>query len=198
MKSSKEKRVITIKRTILVINITIVGLIIFLLLGKGIKGTKNHLVFNLEYGKESKLFLSLLEQNFRKMKPGIITIIYIFNDLPTLQNVKDISKLYNKHKKNVQFFVAFFENFKTDWKMTFPYKTISNTRVTSKFMSEKYDSNYFVLLDNNRVSHVESSINTVETNFLIEKRLSPERDYSSYTAAKNDLKRKLIVRYYKK
>jgi hypothetical protein len=90
--------------------------------------------------------------------------------------------------------VAFSENFKTDWKMTFPYKTISNTRVTSKFMSEKYNSNYFVLLDKKRVSHVEISINTVKTNFLIEKRLSPERGYSSYTAAKNDLKRKLIVR----
>jgi len=78
--------------------------------------------------------------------------------------------------------------------MTFFHNYLTSYRLESHYNNRIYNTNYFVLLNKNKVMHVQEPVEALDLNFLIEKQLNPERDYESFKTSIKELKSKIIHR----
>jgi hypothetical protein len=56
------------------------------------------------------------------------------------------------------------------------------------------DKNYFIILENNQISHTDDRFDPVEMFFLISKRLNPQLEYKDMTISNEGLKERIVKR----
>ncbi len=174
----------------------IVSLYLVLILGLGFLLWKNFYVkkveFFLGYGEESSGFLKYVEDTFGIKQDRKLAVIFIFNKLPDLSQIENIGKLFHKHKNECQFFAIFHKRFRTPLKIDSPFEFFPNYGIVCHYLDNTYNSNYFVLVNEKKVVHVDTSMDSTALHFLLDKNLHPERDYSSYSISNTHPKEKVV------
>jgi hypothetical protein len=146
----------------------------------------------LKYGETPTGLLTVVDNTFHTQPNRKVSLIFIFNQLPVLPDIENINKIFTKHKNNTQLFVLFHKKFKATFDFKFPHKFVPNSSTEGHYMGSNYDSKYFILLEDKKVKHVDTSMNAVDLNFLIEKHLYPEKNYESYVISKEQIQEKII------
>lgn len=172
-----------------VINIALAIVLAFLLWQKFYEKTQR---FNISYGEKPSELTTFIDNHFNHAWKHPHSIVYIFNKLPVLSDISDITKLYRKHRKNLNFLVVFHKRFKIPYPIRFPYKFLTNTKSECVFNGTVHKGNYFVLLKDQKLSHFDITQKILEMNFLIEKQVHPDKEYKDYAMSKPRLKNHLI------
>lgn len=182
-KSSVRKRFLVVVYLVLIIGIGILLWKKFYVKRTGLE---------LKYGETPGALLTLVDNTFPNQHYNKIALIFVFNHLPVLPDIENINKLYHKHRDKSEFFIIFHQQFKSPAEIKFPHEFVSNSLTECHYMGKDYDSNYFILLDDKKVRHVDRSMNSVDLNFLIEKHLYPEKNYESYAVSTEQLQDKIV------
>ena len=171
------------------------ALYLILILGIGVLLFKKFYVkkneINLKYGEVSTELMTLVEKTTQFHLDKKLNLLFFFNTLPDLTDIENISKLFNKHGNNCRFSAIFHKKFKSPFKLKFPHEFVPNSQTESHYMGKNYFENYVILLDNKKVNYVDTSMNSIDLNFLIEKHLAPGRDYNSYAISTEQLRKRL-------
>ncbi len=179
----------TLRRAFFYLNILLI-VIIGLLLWNRFK--INRFSVDLIFGDESKKLLEIVGKYFPYQDKIKTSLIYVFNDLPVLTDIENANKLYNKHKGNLQLCSLFHKKFRLPFELNFPHKFLADIKLECLFSGRKFDSNYYILLKDKKLSYIDTSMEIIAMNFLIEKHINPGKDYKSYAISKNRLKSRLI------
>jgi hypothetical protein len=147
---------------------------------------------DLRFGDESKKLLEFVGKYFPYQDKIKTSLIYVFNDLPVLTDIENANKLYNKHKGNLQICSLFHKKFRLPFELNFPHKFLTDTKLECLFNGRVFDSNYYILLHDRKLSFIDTSMEIISMNFLIEKHINPGKDYKNYAISKNRLKSRLI------
>ena len=176
-------------RILFIINILLVCTIGFILWNKfHIK----KISLDLSHGEIPVSFLSLVEKDFPNTGSNDISLTYIFNDLPSLNDVESINKLFHKHKNVVDFYVFFHKKFRSPYKMNFPFVFVANRELSSRNDNKMFKSNYILLIKNKRLEYIGTVMKILETNFLLERYVHPENEYKDYALSKDRLKKRIV------
>lgn len=153
---------------------------------------KSSMQLDLKYDEKSASLTGFISEHFEPGVKNIHALVYFFNDLPVVNDIGTISKLYRKHKDDLDFFVFFHKKFKFPYKVEFPYAFVPNTKLDVTYNGNLQRTNSVVLLNNGRVKHCDVPLKILDMNFLVEKHIHPDRDYKSYAMSGKRLRAHLV------
>jgi hypothetical protein len=177
----------------LIINIALIigiGIMVFLYLHK------TGLVFNGNYNSKPHRLLELIDESFPDFSKKAWTIVFVFNDLPSLSTIETINKLQANMKEKIGVLAFFNRRFKYKKKIKFLHHFPGNLNIAYKKdnLPEANKKNFFVILYNKRIDYIDTKFDFFELAFLLQKKTNPGSKFQDYVVAPNDLRQKVIDR----
>ena len=157
-----------ILNTVLVL--CILGVLLFRLFSKDVE-------FDCTYGKKPTELLKLIKDEFPGTFLKDVSIVFVFNLLPTNSDLETISKLGSKFKEQMTVLALFTKKFRYNNDLKFSHKFLTRLKLSCQKRPGLSDKNYFIILENNQISHTDVRFEPAEMFFLISKRLNPQLEY---------------------
>ncbi len=150
---------------------------------------------NISINHQSKELDDLIKRHFPDLPEKKLTLLFVFNRLPSKTKVEDIGKLYSRFKEKVNIAVLFNEAFKLEQQINFPHVFPGNTQIALRMENRvKTPERFFVILKENKVNYLDFGGKILDQALLIQKRLNPQRDYRDYAVSIKELKQKVVER----
>jgi hypothetical protein len=162
------------------------------------KFVKTKVLFDCEYGKQPVGLLKISGEKFPGIEGKDTKAIFIFNDLPTIDTLGNVEKLYKLYKDTVLFNVILTKNFKSDYQFQFPYKILSRYKFSCKGMDAGFNKNYFIFVQGRKIVHSDLSFDFFNMNFIFQKKINPDINAVTAQLPVEKLKSKIIDRLNKK
>jgi len=157
---------------------------------------KKEVAFDCNFDAKPGRLLDLISRSFPGISLKDVSVVFVFNRLPSKSDIQTIEKLHYKYKEKVSVLTLFTRKFKGNQLLRFPQKFLSHSKIicTQGKGKEFADGNYFVLLNNGKVQHVDTKLDLLDMAFLVRKKLDPQLGYSDFALSSGDLRNRIVQR----
>jgi hypothetical protein len=160
---------------------------------------KKEVAFDCNFDAKPGRLLDLISRSFPGISLKDVSVVFVFNSLPSKSDIQTIEKLHYKYNEEVSVLTLFTRKFKNNQPIRFPYKFLSHSKITCTRGKggkgkEFAVGNYFVLLNNGKIQHVDTKLDLVDMAFLVRKKLDPQLGYSDFALSSGDLRNRIVQR----
>jgi hypothetical protein len=180
-----------IKKNFLLLNAILIIAIVTVLL---LTFYKKEVVFDCNFDAEPHGLLEIIHQSFPDISLKDVSVVFVFNRLPSKSDIQTIEKLHYKYKEEMSVLTLFTRKFKSNQPLRIPHKFLSHSKITCKKEKGFTEGNFFVLLSNGKVQHVDTKLDLVDMAFLVRKKLDPQLGYSDFALSSGDLRNRIVQR----
>jgi len=145
-----------------------------------------------EYNAESPKLIDVFEKTFaEKIETDKLYLLFVFNRLPTLEDLETIEKLSRKYKEDTAIRALFTEKFNSSSPIDFNHRFATNYKIKCRKDNSLLDQKYFLMLKGRKFVYADSTLGIQEIAMLIQGNLFPEKGYSDYAASISDLRERI-------
>lgn len=153
---------------------------------------RTELFFECTYNQIPSEFLPILDKEF-PLAQKQIQLVMIFNELPSIENIDTMNKVYKKFQSQVDVKSLFLKKFKKDIPLDFPHSFLSNKKIFCNSDNNNFNKNYFLLLKDNRLRFIDSTPKAQTLALLLNKNLGKQE--KDIIIKKSDLEYKLAKKF---
>ncbi len=177
------------KGFILIINGVLLLMIIFIIL---FKYYKKEILINCDYNSKPDELFKIISTHFPDNKDNPISLLFVFNDLPTKSVVAVIEKLYYKLKDDINISTIFTKKFKYESKLKFRYKFLTRFKILCRRDQNKTYKDFFLISKNNAIKYCDTHFDLRNIFFSVMKYKNPKMNYQDFVVSPGDLKENII------
>jgi hypothetical protein len=153
---------------------------------------KKKIIIELEHNYEPTQLIHVINQRFNLEQKKAITLLYVFNVLPTESQLEDINKLADKYSSEIDTLVLFCKRFKTNMEMIFRYAFIDNYIIPKDYKNIPYSENYCLILDdNNKVAYLDRNMAFSDVAYILRKAIYKNMNHQDFALSDNFLYEKI-------
>lgn len=150
------------------------------------------------FSADNANFHTQLLSYIAKIPPGVatgLTLITIFNDLPSESQIEDLSIIHRKHEREVTFFTIFHRRFRNSKRLDFPSLFMTTKRMFITSQSIVMKKTIYLLFNNRRLVLMESQANLRDLHSCLMRYRFPEKKLNDYFISIEACRRKIIERF---
>jgi thiol-disulfide isomerase/thioredoxin len=167
-------------------------LIIIILLFSFFKFFRFNVAFECEYGKHPGKILAIAAENFPGFGDSDLKVLCVFNNLPGMDILENIEKLYRLYRSKVAFGAIFAKDFKPAYELDFPYRMLSRYKFSCTKEEGATDRGHFLLIQGDKIIHNTDAFDFFALNFVLQKKIDPNLSIASTQIQTKDLKTHII------
>ena len=184
-----------VKKNILILNAFLILVIAVILI---FQFYERDVEFDCNFDAKPSKLLEIVSRKFPEISIRDVSVLFVFNQLPSKSDVEAIEKLHSILKDDITVLTLFNRRFKYNRPIKFPYKFLSHLKILcrskKKAGEETVGENYFLLLKNKKIQYIDKKIDLGTMAFLIQKKLNPQLGYNDFAISTEDLRKKILQR----
>jgi hypothetical protein len=157
---------------------------------------KRELIIDGSYQARPGELIKIIGEHTSDSQKNGLSLIFVFNDLPSKSNVESIEKLDHKFTGQINIIALFTKQFSFE-KKSFPYIFLSRLKIVCKRKNSMFRKRFYLIMKKNRVVYSDSDFDFANLAFIVQKNISPHLTYEDYAISSEELKEKIKKKFKK-
>lgn len=162
---------------------------VFIVLFLFLNYSRSDVVIRGEYDSRPNRLFEVITDGFPgKVIAQDVSLIIIFNELPTKADIETIEKLHYKLGNRINLVTLFAKKFRRDRMLTFPHTFLTKYKIICENRGSLLDKNFYLITKNRQIKDFDYYLDMRTIFFSIKKQLEPHLDYSDFVVPVDRLK----------
>lgn len=157
---------------------------------------KKELIIDGSYKAKPGELTKIIDEHTSDSPKNDLSLIFVFNGLPSKSNVESIEKLNRKFAGRINIVALFTKKFRFE-KKSFPYVFLNRLKIVCKRKSSMFRKRFYLIIKKKSVVYADSDFDFVNLAFVVQKNISPHLTYEDYAISSEELKEKIKKKFKK-
>lgn len=157
---------------------------------------KQELIIDGSYQARPGELIKIIGEHISDSPKNGLSLIFVFNDLPSKSNVESIEKLNRKFTGQINILALFTKKF-SFVKKSFPYIFLNHLKIVCKRKNSMFRKRFYLIMKKNSVVYSDSDLDFANLAFVVQKNISPHLTYEDYAISSEELKEKIKKKFKK-